>query len=308
MNRLETVIGKSVFRHPVFCSSGCYGFGTEAAPFADLAKIGAVSLKTVTLEERMGNPVPRIYEVEKGVLSSVGLQNPGIRTFLDSVIPQVKEVLSPDQIIISIGGNDAEEYIELAEILFEHCGPDDFSAVEVNASCPNVKHGGGAVSKDPDKFHCLLEKIVAKSPVSVIAKMPVDFDRFLESAKAAEAAGVNALYTSNTPVGMAIDIKTAKPALGKGFGGFSGPAIKPIGIKKTWDLYETVHIPIIASGGVRTLSDVLEYFMAGASAVGVGCENYIDPEITIKLAAQLDEYLKKNDIEKVSDLTGIAHR
>ena len=278
----------------------------EMKKYTDLSKIGAVSLKTVTRNPKKGNPPPRICEIHGGILSSIGLQNSGLEKYIKEEMPKAQQVLRADQIFMSIAGECEEDYLYLAEEAEKVYDHSQIAALEVNTACPNVKKGGGAIAKDRSMLYRILQQIVNITDLPVIVKISTDFDEFCESAKAAEAAGVQAIYTANTPVGMAIDIKTGRPAIGKGKAPLNGPVIKPIGIGKTWDLYHAVNIPIIASGGVCCVEDVIEYMMAGATAVGIGTYNFVDPDIAAKIVENLKTYAEENHIDSVSELTGIA--
>lgn len=308
MNRLHTQIGKIQLRNPVVCTSGCFGHGYEAADYIDLSKVGAIALKTVTMEPRKGNPTPRIHEVHAGMMSSIGLQNPGIEVYASEIMPKSQEVLDADQIIVSVAGNGADEYLKIVEKMNSLYTCKDIAALEVNTACPNVKCGGGAISKNVPAFSELMREIVRMSEIPIIVKIGTDFDAFCESAKAAEAAGVQAISTTNTPVAMAIDIKTGKTATGNLKAPISGPAIKPIGIGKTWDLYKAVNIPIIASGGITNMEDAIEYMMAGATAVGVGCASFVDPDVAEKIVRDMITYVEDNGLNTIHEIIGFAHK
>lgn len=306
MNRLEVNLGTIKLKNPVLCASGCFGHAYEMEKYTDLSKIGAVSLKTVTIKPKKGNPPPRIHEIHGGILSSIGLQNPGLEKYMEEEIPRAQEVLRPDQIFLSMAGGSEQEYMELADEIGKRYDRSQIAALEVNTACPNVAKGGGMVAKDSDLLYRMMKKIVRMISVPVIVKIGTDFDGFCESAKAAEAAGVQAVYTANTPVGMAIDIWTGRPAIGNIKAPLNGPVIKPIGIGKTWDLYHAVKIPIIASGGVCCMEDIIEYMMAGASAVGIGTYNFVDPNIAAKIVDQLEIYTEEHRLHSICELTGLA--
>ena len=306
MDRLETMLGAIKLRNPILCASGCFGYAYEMKAYTELSKIGAVSLKTVTREPRKGNPPPRIHEIRGGILSSIGLQNCGLENYIKEKVPRAQQVLRPDQIFLSIAGGCEADYLYLAEEIEKNYNSSQVAALEVNTACPNVQKGAGVIAKDTKLLYRILSQIVRITSLPVIVKISTDFDEFCEAAKTAEAAGVQAVYTANTPVGMAINIRTGKPAIGNKKAPLNGPVVKPIGIGKTWDLYHAVNIPIIASGGICCVEDVIEYMMAGAAAVGVGTYNFVDPNIGAKLVDDLEEYAEKNQIHSIGELTGIA--
>ena len=308
MNRLEVKLGDIRLNNPVLCASGCFGHAYEVSEYTDLSKIGAVTLKTVTLQPRKGNPTPRIHEIRSGIMSSIGLQNPGIDVYVRDVMPKVQEVLLPDQIFFSIAGGCEDDYIRLAERVLDVYDKTQIAALEVNTACPNVQKGAGAIGKDTELLESILTKLVKMSKVPVVCKISTDFDGFCDSARCAEAAGVQAIYTANTPLGMAIDIRTGKTCTGMPKAPLNGPVIKPIGIGKTFDLYHAVNIPIIASGGVSCAADVIEYMMAGASAVGIGAANFVDPDIAVKVIRDLEMYAEEQKLESISEITGRTAR
>lgn len=294
--------------NPVLCASGCFGHAYEVKDYTDLSKIGAVTLKTVTLQPRKGNPTPRIHEIKSGIMSSIGLQNPGIDAYIKEVMPEAQEVLRPDQIFLSIAGGCEDDYIRLADKVLATYDNTQIAALEVNTACPNVQKGAGAIGKDRQLLNKILTQLVKMSKIPVVCKISTDFDAFCDSAKTAEAAGVQAIYTANTPVGMAIDIRTGKTCTGMPKAPLNGPVIKPIGIGKTFDLYHAVQIPIIASGGVSCAEDVIEYMMAGATAVGIGAANFVDPDIAVKVIRGLEMYVEKQKLTSISEITGLTAR
>lgn len=308
MNMLETDVGKIHLQNPVLCASGCFGHAFEVAEYTNLSKIGAVTIKTVTLESKKGNPPPRIHEIRSGILSSIGMQNPGIDVYMRDIIPKVQQVLRPDQFFLSIAGGCEEDYIRLAEKVSDTYDRSQIAALEVNTACPNVQCGGGTIAKDAKLLYNILSHIVKYSRLSVVAKISTDFDDFCESAKAAEAAGVQAVYTANTPVGMGINIKTGLPVTGRIKAPLNGPVVKPIGIRKTWDLYHAVKVPIIASGGVCCAEDVIEYMMAGATAVGIGAANFVDPNIAEKIVNDLEQYVVEHNLKSISEIIGLTDK
>lgn len=306
MARLETRLGRAVFRNPVFGASGCTGHGYELAAYTDLARFGAVSLKTFTPAPRAGNPPERVAEVPAGVLNSIGLQNPGRDVFFAETMPKALAVLRPDQLIVSVGGDTVEDYVALCRETEARFGG-HIAALELNTACPNVSHGAGFFSRDRTAAAELVRAVREAVSLPVLVKFNTNYENYLEVAAAIEAAGADALYTTNTPLGMKIDLKTRRPALGSGRGPVCGPAVRPIGVLRTWELYQVVRLPIVASGGVRTWEDALEYVLAGASAVGVGSAQFVQPDAADTVLAGLEAYLLREGLPALSPLVGAAH-
>ncbi|MCU6762327.1 Dihydroorotate dehydrogenase B (NAD(+))%2C catalytic subunit [uncultured Roseburia sp.] len=306
MNK-EVLLGKIKLKNPVLCASGCAAHGYELEPYTDISKIAAFSMKTVTSEPRIGNKPPRICEVDNGMLTSIGLQNPGIEVFIKEHLPQIKKTCRPDQIIISIGGNEIRDYTAVAEKIAQSCGEHEIAAVEVNGACPNVAHGGGVMSALPETMYQVVKAVKDVVSVSVIGKMNTNFSCYCDVAKAIQEAGAEAVYLVSTPMGMHIDIKSRKPAVGNIKAPVSGPAILPQSVLKTWDVYQAVDIPVIASGGIYTWEAAIEMMMAGASAVGIGSALFINPDTAARILDGMIQYCEQNQIESFSELVGCAH-
>ena len=306
MKNLETKLGRATFRNPVFGVSGCTGYGYEMEGFTDLSKYGAVSLKTIMPRPRNGNRPERVAEVPAGVITSIGLQGPGIDAFLDETMPKVVSALDKDQIIVSVAGDTVEEYAELCRRTVERYG-DRIAAMEINAACPNA-HGVGYFSRDPKAAQELIKTVKSAMDMPLFFKFNTNFENYLEVAEAIDEVGVDALYTTNTPLGLKIDIKTMRPAIGNVVGPICGPAIRPIGVLRTWNLYKKVKMPIVVSGGARTWEDVLEYMMAGATAVGVGSAQFACPDAVQRIVADLELYMERNHLDSLGHLVGIAHK
>ena len=306
MLSLETRLGRAVFRNPVFGASGCTGHGYELAGYTDLSRFGAVSLKTFTPAPRAGNPPERIAEVPAGVLNSIGLQNPGKDALFAQTMPRVLAALERDQIVVSVGGDTIEDYVALCRETEARFGG-RIAALELNAACPNVSHGAGFYSRDPQAARELVQAVREAVVLPVFLKFNTNFPNYLEVAAAVEAAGADALYTTNTPLGMKIDLHRRRPALGNGRGPICGPAIRPIGVLRTWELYEAVRLPIIASGGIRTWEDAVEYLLAGACAVGVGSAQFVQPDAASDILSGLERYAAAEGLECLTPLVGAAH-
>ena len=306
MLSLETRLGRAVFRNPVFGASGCTGHGYELAGYTDLSRFGAVSLKTFTPAPRAGNPPERIAEVPAGVLNSIGLQNPGKDAFFAQTMPRVLAALERDQIVVSVGGDTIEDYVALCRETEARFGG-RIAALELNAACPNVSHGAGFYSRDPQAARELVQAVREAVVLTAFLKFNTNFPNYLEVVAAVEAAGADALYTTNTPLGMKIDLHRRRPALGNGRGPICGPAIRPIGVLRTWELYEAVRLPIIASGGIRTWEDAVEYLLAGACAVGVGSAQFVQPDAASDILSGLERYAAAEGLECLTPLVGAAH-
>lgn len=305
MKNLETKLGRATFRNPVFAVSGCSGHGYELRPYADLTRFGAVSLKTVTYLPRPGNPPERVAEVPAGVITSIGLQNPGPDVFLAETMPKTLKALDRDQIIVSVAGETVDEYVELCRRTAERYGG-RIAALELNGACPNVSHGVGYFSRDAKAAFDLIRTARAAVSVPIFFKFNTNFDNYLEVASAIEEAGADALYTTNTPLGLKIDIRTRRPAIGNVIGPICGPAIRPVGVMRTWNLRGQVKMPIIASGGVSTWEDALEYILAGATAVGVGSAQFAQPDVVPRIVADLEAYMDSEDLDSLEPLIGAA--
>lgn len=303
----EISLGKIRLQNPVLGASGCVAHAYELEPYTDITKVGAFSMKTVTYDPRLGNKPPRICEVEDGLLTSIGLQNPGIHAYIEEHLPEIRRVCRPDQIIISVGGNDVSDYVATAEKIAETCGVSEITAIEVNGACPNVAHGGGIMSSSPEKMYEVVKAIRDAVPFPVIGKMNTNFPVFCEVAKAVEEAGAEAVYLVSTPMGMHIDLRTRRPLIGNIKAPVSGPAILPQAVLKTWEVYETVKIPIIASGGIYTAEAAMENIMAGASAVGIGSAQFVNPNAAVEILEGMIAFCEANRIGCFDEIVGCAH-
>jgi dihydroorotate dehydrogenase (NAD+) catalytic subunit len=297
MVNLETDLAGIKLKNPVMVASGTYGYGKEYADYVDLDKLGAIITKSVSLRPREGNPPPRICETASGMLNSIGLQNEGIHKFLETAIPFLSKYKVP--VIVNIASEEIADYAELAKILN---GVSIVKGLEVNVSCPNVKNGM-QFGVDPN-LTAEVTKAVKKSAggLPVIIKLSPNVTDITVIAKAAEAAGADALSLTNTVLGMSIDIKTRKPRLAMKMGGLSGPAIKPIALRMVYQVAHTVKIPVIGIGGIVTAEDAIEFFLAGAKAVQIGTGNFVDTQAPINAIEGISEYLAKNKMLSVKDL------
>ncbi len=298
MNTQITIAGVD-FKNPVMTASGTFGSGMEYADFVDLNKLGAVVTKGVASVPWPGNPVPRVAEVYGGMLNAIGLQNPGIDVFLQRDIPFLKQF--DTKIIVNVCGKTVEDYVEVVERLGEEPA---VSMLEINVSCPNVKEGAIAFGQKTEALYGITREVKRHAKQPVIMKLSPNVADIGEMARAAEAAGADALSMINTITGMKIDIHRRKFALANKTGGLSGPAIKPVAVRMIYQAAQAVKIPIIGMGGIADGEDAVEFLLAGASAVSVGAMNFVDPYTTEKVIRGIEEYLETYHIEDVRELIG----
>ena len=295
-------LGGAVFKNPVMPASGTYDYFENNADCFPVSELGAVMIKSVHRLRRPGNPGPRIAEVCGGMLNCVGIPSVGIEAFLRDELPRYENIGT--QVILSISGSEPVHYAEIAELV----GDDPrIAALEMNLSCPNVG-SGLPFSSDPQLLYDTVRQTRQRTPLPLYAKLSPNVTDIRVSCRAAEDAGADALTLSNTFRAMTIDIQKRRPYLGNLSGGMSGPAVKPMNMFLVWQAYETVHIPIIACGGIASWRDAVEYLMAGASAVQVGSCNFNDPMTMHNIIHDLDSYLHRNGIASVRELCGAAHK
>lgn len=297
----QVKIAGVTFKNPVMTASGTFGSGMEYGEFVDLNRLGAVVTKGVANVPWPGNPTPRVAEVYGGMLNAIGLQNPGIDVFMERDIPFLKQY--DTKIIVNVCGKTEEEYVEVVERLGEEPA---VSMLEINVSCPNVKEGAIAFGQKADALYHITREIKAKAKQPVIMKLSPNVTDITEMAKAAEAAGADAISLINTITGMKIDIYKRKFAIANKTGGMSGPAIKPIAVRMVYQAAHAVKIPVIGMGGIATAEDAIEFLMAGASAVSVGAMNFVNPYTTTEIVQGIEEYMKQYQVERVTDLIGIV--
>ncbi len=295
-------IGDLTLKNPITVASGTAGYGEELSEFVDISKIGAVFTKGLSLEPRRGNPGNRIIETPSGVMNSIGLENVGIKEFLDKKLPFLLKMNAAA--IPNVAGHSIEENVELCRILSQTEG---INAVELNVSCPNVKLGGMAFGTNLPVFTDLLEKARKVTSCPLIVKLSPNVTDITEFAVRAQETGADAVSAVNTFLGMKIDIKKRKPYFNNKVAGLSGPAIKPMAVRIIYQIFDKVSIPIIGMGGISNIEDVIEFIMAGASAVSIGTGNMVEPSISEKLAGQFKQYMEDNSIESVDELIGAAH-
>lgn len=286
------------FKNPVIAASGTFSFGREFESYFGPSLLGGISLKALTIEERKGNPPPRIAETASGILNSVGLQNPGVRAFKTELLPVIAAYDTVK--IANVAGTCEEDYISVIEALND-CAIDFF---ELNISCPNVKHGGVQFGTDEKLAFTITKKAKAAAKKPLIVKLTPNTANIAGIAKAVEDAGADAVSLINTVTGMAIDAKKRMPVLANVTGGLSGPAIKPIALRMVYEAYKAVRIPIIGMGGIMTGEDAAEFMIAGASAVMVGTANIADPCACIRILTELKDFAQSENILNIKELTG----
>ncbi len=296
---LSVKVGPLNLRNPVLLASGTVGYGNEIAEFIDLNKIGGIVTKSLSLKPRKGNPPQRIVETPAGMLNAIGLANIGVEEYVREKIPFIEKFDVP--LICNIAASTIEEYVECTRILTEQKAVDAF---EINVSCPNVKEGGLQFGNNVSAVAAITEKVKAVTDKPVIIKLSPNVSYIAEFAKAVKDSGGDAVSAINTLVGTAFNIFTRKPKLKNINGGLSGPAIKPVALAKVLEIKRKTDIPIIGIGGIMNWKDVVEFMIAGASAIQIGTLNFIDPSAPMKIISELEEYCLNAGISKLSELTG----
>lgn len=297
MNTKVSIAGVE-FKNPVMTASGTFGSGMEYGQFVDLNRLGAVVTKGVASVPWPGNPTPRVTETPSGMLNAIGLQNPGVDVFVERDLAFLKDYDVP--VIVNVCGKTVEEYLEVVERLADT----DVAMLEINVSCPNVKEGAIAFGQKADALYNITEQIKKKAKQPVIMKLSPNVTDITEMAKAAEAAGADAISLINTITGMKIDVMRRKFVLANKTGGLSGPAIRPVAVRMVYQCANAVSIPIIGMGGIATAEDALEFIMAGATAVSVGAVNFSNPYATLEVIDGIEKYLKDTNTESVQELIG----
>lgn len=289
--------------NPVIPASGTFGFGYEFAEFYDINCLGSISLKGTTKEPRYGNNLPRIAECERGLINSIGLQNPGIDKVISEELPKIRKVFKKP-LIANISGFSIEEYVHNCEMIDKE---DQIEIIELNISCPNVNHGGMAFGTSPELAREVTEAVKRVTTKPVYVKLTPNVTNIAEIAMFCELGGADGIVLINTLLGMRINLKTGKPVIANKMGGFSGPAIFPVALRMVYQVYEAVNIPIIGVGGVEKAEDVIEMMLAGATAVEVGAANLVNPYACKEIIEDLPKVMEKYKIEKLSDIIGKAH-
>ncbi len=300
MADLSIKIGHTTFKNPIFVASGTFGYGTENTELVDVSNIGAIVTKSITLNPREGNPPPRIVETPSGMINSIGLANIGVDKYVSEMLPVYEKIGSP--IIMNIAGSSMVEYIKVMQQV--EAVSSNIVGYEINISCPNVKEGGMEFGVDCDMTEKLTKKLRKLTERLLIMKLSPNVTDISAIAKSSENGGADAVSAINTVIGMSIDHKTGKSNIYTTYGGLSGPAIKPVGLACVYKVYHTVKIPIIGIGGIVNSSDVIEYILAGSSAVQVGTANYRDPGIAEKILNDLNSYLDVQSLDSIESLIG----
>ena len=292
-------LGGLELKNPVMTASGTFGYGEEFALFCDLNRLGAIVVKGLSLKPRAGNPSPRIMETPCGMLNAIGLQNIGVRSFIDDKLPYLRGL--DVAVIANIFGETVDEYRRITEIL---SGVKGVHGIEINISCPNVKKGGIAFGANPDFAADVTSKVRAETALPVIVKLTPNVTDITEIALAVEAAGADAVSLINTLTGMSVDIERRRPHLANITGGLSGPAVKPVALRMVWQVVRCLKIPVIGIGGIVTAADALEFLIAGAMAVEIGTANFINPAVTMGILDGIEAYMIRHKIGRIDELIG----
>ncbi|NLI90736.1 MAG: dihydroorotate dehydrogenase [Peptococcaceae bacterium] len=299
---MTTELAGMKLRNPILTSSGTYGFGEEYAPYCPVSFLGGITVKGITPLPRLGNPVPRLAETPSGLLNSVGLENPGLEEFKKSYLPKLESL--DTAVIVNISGFSLDDYALMAAAFQkDSC----IAALEVNISCPNIKHGGMAFGTNPKSAEEVITVVRKNTNLPVIAKLSPNVTDIGEMARAVESGGADGISLINTLLGMSIDIHTQKPLLANKMGGLSGPAIRPVAVRMVYQVYEAVNLPIIGMGGISTWQDAIEFMLAGASAVSLGTVNFVNPMAPVDILSGMEEYCLKKGYGSVRELVGLAH-
>ncbi len=296
---LSTNLGKLKLKNPILTASGTFGSGQEYLDFVDLNELGALVTKSVTLKPKAGNPNPRVCETYGGILNSIGLQNKGVELFIKEDWPFLANLDIP--VIINIAGESIQEYKELANIFSKQTKP---AALELNISCPNVDRGGYIFGCNAALAAELVSEVRKTTELPIIVKLTPNVNNIVEVANAAVKAGADIVSLINTLLGMAIDVNTFKPKLSRSVGGLSGPAIKPVAIRMIWEVANNIDVPIIGMGGIMSGLDAMEFFLAGASAVSVGTANFINPQSTMLIKKEIEDFLDNKGISSLKEVIG----
>lgn len=299
MAELKTKIGSLELKNPIMTASGTFGYGVEYADFMDISRLGGIIVKGTTLNRREGNAYPRMAETPSGMLNAVGLQNKGVEYFVEHIYPTIKDI--DTNMIVNVSGASIEDYVATASRIN---GLDKIPAIELNISCPNVKQGGMAFGVRPESAAQVVEAVRKAYDKTLIVKLSPNVTDITEIARAVEGAGADSVSLINTMLGMAINAETRRPILSTITGGMSGPAVKPVALRMVWQVAKAVKIPVIGLGGISSPTDVVEFLLAGASAVEIGTANFVDPSISEKCVDGLNAYLDRHGYSSVKQIIG----
>ena len=296
---MEVNVGGLELKNPIMTASGTFGYGEEYSPYVDLNRLGALIVKGLSLEPKEGNPPPRIIETTVGMLNAVGLENVGIRAFIEEKLPFLRQFDVP--VIVNVFGETIEEYTKVAEILSNVEG---IAGLEINISCPNVKAGGIEFGADPNLAYEVTHSVKSVTHIPVIVKLTPNVTDITSIAKRVEEAGADGISLINTLKGMSVDIEKRAPHLENITGGLSGPGIKPVALRMVWEVAREVSIPVIGVGGIMNARDALEFLIVGAKAVQIGTANFVNPRATIEILEGIEQYMGGNGISDINDLIG----
>ncbi len=299
MADLTIDLGFLKLKNPVLAASGTFGYGLEFEPYLGLQRLGGFVVKGLYLDSREGNPPPRLVETPSGLINAIGLQGVGVKAFAEEVLPKLRDL--PTAVIVNVCGGDDDEYVAVVEFLERQEG---IAAYELNISCPNVKKEGMCPALFSEPTYHLIQRVKAVSRRPVITKLSPNVTDIVEIAKAAEAAGTDAISLVNTFLAMAIDIETRRPRLANTFGGLSGPAIRPLAVRMVYQVASRVKVPVIGMGGIMTGADALEFLIAGASAVEVGTANFVEPDAAVRIIGEIEDWCEAHGIARVRDVVG----
>ena len=299
MANLQTKIGKLEMKNPVMTASGTFGYGIEFQDFVPLEEIGGIIVKGTTLHHREGNDYPRMHETASGMLNCVGLQNKGVDYFCQHIYPEIKDI--DTNMIVNVSGSSVEDYGECASRINDL---DKIPAIELNISCPNVKHGGMAFGTTVAGATSVVKEVRKRYDKTLIVKLSPNVTDIAELARAVEAEGADSVSLINTLMGMAIDIEKRQSLLSIGTGGLSGPCVKPVAVRMVNQVAKAVKIPVIGLGGICTAEDAIEFFMAGATAIEIGTANFLDPAVTIKVRDGIGQWLDSHGCKSVGEIVG----
>ncbi|MCM8767681.1 MAG: dihydroorotate dehydrogenase [Candidatus Omnitrophica bacterium] len=297
IKKLQVELGKIILETPIIMASGTFGYGLEEINFIDYKKIGAITTKTITYYPWEGNPQPRIYETYSGMINNIGLQNPGVFYFIKNILPEIRKRFK--KIFVSISGRTENEFIEIVKIM----NKEKIDALELNLSCPNFEKEQKMISQSPELTYKIVKKIKNETSIPLIAKLSPNVTDIKEIAIAAEEAGVDIISVINTVKGLSVDLKKKKII----DGGLSGGCIKPIGLKSVYDIYKVVNIPIIGIGGIIKGTDAIEYFLVGASAIGIGSGLFTNSKIIDEVVESLIDFLNQTNKKNLKEITGLLN-
>ena len=296
---LSVRIGSLVLKNPLMSASGCFGYGLEYKDIIDLSSLGAVVVKGLFLNAREGHPPPRIVETPSGMLNAIGMQGIGVHRFVHEKMPELRQLGAV--VVVNVCGTTIDEYAEVTRILSDCEG---VAAIELNISCPNIKEGGIQFGCEIGSAFEVVSAVRKATTLPLIPKLTPNVTSVSSFAKAAEDAGADAVSLVNTFLAMVIDVETRRPKVSNGMGGLSGPAIRPIAVRMVYECARKVRIPVIGMGGIASAQDVVEFMIAGATAVQVGTANFVDPFIWPKLLAGLEDYMQRHNVARAADLVG----